>query len=218
MGNEQSGVSWSPCENCLRPLVARFREWSHDDPRIDRLRHPATIEGWYRDCTVDVCRRWLEFHVSPDYADRLQFHLDGPLNRLRDWQKRCDLGAWNDVDDIGDEYESICCDVAAAVEFMNQLAAMIDGKAESAKSRKKTPPTELVVSVEPPQVTLPNGETHVLTPSAAKLLAALVTFKTWVSAGKIVNQPTRVRNAMPQSVRVLIESAPGKGFRLKPPK
>ena len=219
MENEKTERPWDPCEDCLRPLAAKFREWSHDDSRIDKLRHPAIVEGWYRDYATVVCRRWLEFNVSPEYADRFQAHLDGPLDRLRAWQKRCDLGAFNDMDDVGDEYESICCDVAKSAEFMYQLAVMIDGKAESLASerRKETTTTVLVVSISPPQVTLPDGTTHTLGVEAAKLLNALVQAEyDWINAGEVVGQPARVRNSMPQPVRVLIEAAAGRGTRLKP--
>lgn len=75
----------------------------------------------------------------------------------------------------------------------------------------------MTVTLDPPQVTL-NGVTHVLTPTAATFLNALIKADDWVSASEIVPQPSRVRDRMPRPVRILIESSPGKGFRIKPPK
>lgn len=82
--------------------------------------------------------------------------------------------------------------------------------------REKQPEVPLSVSLNPPQATLSNGSTHTLTPEAAALLDALAQAGDWIAAGKVVKQPSRVRDNMPQPARVLIESAPGKGFRIKP--
>ncbi|MBU4270802.1 MAG: hypothetical protein KKE86_04225 [Planctomycetes bacterium] len=71
-----------------------------------------------------------------------------------------------------------------------------------------------IVSLTPPQITI-DGTAYAVTEEAAKLLNDLVTANDWVSGHSIVNQPSRVVAKMPDPVKKLVESAPGKGFRLR---
>ena len=71
-----------------------------------------------------------------------------------------------------------------------------------------------VVCLTPPRVTI--GDTaYTVTETAAKFVAKLVEAKDWISGHSIVNQPSRVVSNMPTEVRNVIESASGKGFRIK---
>jgi hypothetical protein len=102
-----------------------------------------------------------------------------------------------------------------AVTALPALAELIKQEANGEQEPAST--TQLSVSLDPPQATFPDGTTHVITHEAAKLLNALVEADDWVPASKVVNQPSRVRDNMPQPVRILIEASTGKGFRIKPP-
>jgi hypothetical protein len=71
----------------------------------------------------------------------------------------------------------------------------------------------LVISLEPPQATI-DGTPYALKVSAAKLLKALHDAADWVNGKSVINQPSRVVATMPEKVRRIIESSPGKGFRV----
>ncbi|MCX7428945.1 MAG: hypothetical protein NTW96_25370 [Planctomycetia bacterium] len=89
------------------------------------------------------------------------------------------------------------------------------GKADKATESPSPPPAPLVVSVSPPRVTV-EGIVYPVDDSAAQLVQALVEAGDWQSGSSVVNQPSRVVAGMPAEVRRLIETAPGKGMRIKP--
>jgi hypothetical protein len=97
------------------------------------------------------------------------------------------------------------------------VAARIPGDTKSRKRRRKTDGERgfPLVCHSPPQVTI-DGTPYALTKEGAKLLDALVAANgDWVNGHSVVNQPSRVRDAMPDEVRKVVESAPGKGFRIR---
>jgi len=70
-------------------------------------------------------------------------------------------------------------------------------------------------STHPPQVSI-DGKAYALTAEAAELVQALVDANgEWISASKVIAQPSRVIRNMPANVRQLIEKKPGAGCRLK---
>ncbi len=72
----------------------------------------------------------------------------------------------------------------------------------------------IAVCLHPPQVTI-RGVTHQVTPNGALLVQALVKAKgDWVSGSSMEMRADRVRASLPDTVRELIESVPGKGCRL----
>ena len=70
-----------------------------------------------------------------------------------------------------------------------------------------------IVSLDPPQITIGDAP-YALNETAATLLKKLVDSGDWVNGGSIVNQPSRVVARMPKEVRRIVESSPGKGFRI----
>lgn len=74
---------------------------------------------------------------------------------------------------------------------------------------------ELAVDVSSCTV-LHEGTTHAVSPDAATLLHAICDAKgEWVVASKYTSTPSRVVKLLPEPLRYLIESAPGKGYRLR---
>ena len=72
-----------------------------------------------------------------------------------------------------------------------------------------------IVCLDPPQVTIDDTAYAVKKPAAVLLNALVKANGDWINGKKVVQQPTRVVAGMPKQVRKLVESSPGKGYRLR---
>ena len=96
---------------------------------------------------------------------------------------------------------------AAGVEARVKLDIARDPQAPAATPR-------LTVVLQPPQAVL-DGTAFALKPDGAVLIDALLKANgDWIAGRKLDMRADRVRNNLPQELRDLVESSPGKGFRI----
>ena len=153
-----------------------------------------------------------------------QVAVDDPayyIRLKREWEWFSNREPSSDTRDRSDNAREVSEAIIEDIKNWREQYPGVQVQAPESEEEKQEqqPPLDddrLIVSPTASQVSI-DGTAYALKEEAAKLLRQLVEAKDWVSGGSIVNQPSRVVAGMPNEVRRWIESAPGKGYRIRTP-
>ncbi len=219
------------CDEVIEPLIDLFEVtsqtawdcgndppvWVLDDKRVDMYR---TIEREYEKLDLPWAKTWIEFNLGVDRAERFQEILLGAqevVRRVESPRMGENVARYNayghgkvDEQDFLRAQETM----AGTIEHLRQLVAMIQKGLNVISD--KAPESRLIVSLDPPQVTI-DGTAYAVAPDGADFVKTLVDADgDWISstdAGWLF-RPDRVLKALPPAVQQLVEPRTGSGYRI----
>ncbi len=193
---------------------------------------------WRRGRILDTVVRALWGYFSSDIDSKITYpdtvkigeadrkritdaFLDAVSNDTSNLKQQLDVErAWNVLDELkvncGREYVVRPTHSLPPLTDSHPVAHVVEPSApKRADSETDSRQGFPVVSFDPPQVVI-HGTAYALKRLAATFFNALVTASgDWINGQEVVPQASRVVASMPDQVRKLVESAPGKGYRLR---
>ncbi len=137
---------WHPCDDCLDPLAKALREfgWKGGRGLAERLTDTGT--RWSFDIErsprrvratpgIEVCRRWLEQHISVEYSKVFHERVATFFQKLRAWEQEAARDPGRDEDELSretgfcqhlrDGFDDVKADALELADYLQQMAAMI---------------------------------------------------------------------------------------------